>query len=926
MPKISPRIFIIGASALWLLSGWTSIRAQTTNEFRTRPNQIVVSAQSHWEDWGFPAGTLEISPRGAVRPRRWNRNTDATEDIVDFLRFQLEASQRDPTLFKIPQRLQGKEVAEISLRDAVVAAGSNPAGVVNVLDGDPTTFWEPAPLPAGVDPAGVDVGALWWFTVDLGRLVFLKKIELKFVDEDLGDPFLLYDVLVSDGRKPIAAQSGNAPPEFFPVLISLKPNKTQRSVEVDLRGITGRRELGGEQDEFLAEQIQFEDLAEESGATTDMATLAGRFVQVVIRGSDLNRGRQIAKAEFEQLAPADTGAVEYYKKLPDGGQLQVSRQVYFDRLEEEKRGDIRYYIRERPRLAELNVWVEGDDIFHGTLRRGGIISSPDPRNGAILLDGDVDSAHFLDLYRDPKFNLGPIGTVTFDLGSFFWLDAQRMTYTFIDNDAHTFGNYTLEVSDGSREPDGSLKWSITVDRRQTETLGGLIGKITEGNNFDPVVGRFFKIQWNVQPIAARILTALSEFQLFGAGFQPQVELTSERIPLGNSKNLLSIEWDADTPPGTKIELQTRTGDTFSPDTLYYHGDNIRLYEGGAVEYYTRKNRRDKGNKIGIWVDGPEWEKSFSAPYANAAGSPITSPSPRQFVRIRATLFSNEPEVHATLKEIRLNFAAPVARHLLGEVTPTQVDSLGVQRPFSVYIRPDTVSAGGFDQLLLAAPPQMRLTYRGLYGGKGSDFSPAADLASLEIEDVDVRSDRSDSLHLTFPAVLSESDIELFRLDFATALFTVSAPLRAALRRGDDGWWQRVDAGDAAAQVTDNDLTLVALPRRKEIFRNLAIEPQVFTPNGDDINDAVRFIFDVVLIRQDSAVEIHIHDLGGRRVRSISARRPVVTGAHALEWDGRDHAGNLVAPGVYVVLLKIDANTEGAGLDARDLARTVAVAY
>ena len=89
---------------------------------------------------------------------------------------------------------------------------------------------------------------------------------------------------------------------------------------------------------------------------------------------------------------------------------------------------------------------------------------------------------------------------------------------------------------------------------------------------------------------------------------------------------------------------------------------------------------------------------------------------------------------------------------------------------------------------------------------------------------------------------------------------------------------------------------------------------------------MKFTFDVVLIRQDTAVEIHIHDLGGRRVRSISARRPVITGAHVLEWDGRDHAGNLVAPGVYVVLLKIDANTEGAGLDEIDLARTVAVAY
>ena len=135
MPKISPRIFTIGASALWLLIGWTSVCAQTTNEFRTRPNQVVVNAQRHWEDWDFPAGTLEIVPQGEVRPRRWNRNTDATEDIVDFLRFQIEASRRDPTLFKIPKRLQGKEAAEISLRDAVVEAGSNPAGVSHYLLG-----------------------------------------------------------------------------------------------------------------------------------------------------------------------------------------------------------------------------------------------------------------------------------------------------------------------------------------------------------------------------------------------------------------------------------------------------------------------------------------------------------------------------------------------------------------------------------------------------------------------------------------------------------------------------------------------------------------------------------------------------------------------------------------------------------------------
>ena len=908
-------------ATLWALVGAPSLQAQATDAFSARSNQVVVSSQSHWHDWDFPEGTLEVTSAGNVMPGRWNRDTDATEDIVDFLRFRIEGAARDPVLFKVPDHLRGKEAADITLRDAVVEAGSNADGVANVLDGDPSTWWEPAPLAAGVDPADVDIGALWWFTIDLGRLVFLKKIELQFVDEDQGDPFLLYDVLVSDGRKPVSAQFRDTP-DFFPVLISLKPNKTERHVEVDLRGLTGRRELGGEQDEFLSEQIDFGDLGE--GGPGARATLVGRFVQVVIRGSDLNRGREVSAEQYAQLAPADTGTVDYYKKLPDGGQLAVSRQVYFDRLDEGERSAVRYFVRERPRLAELNVWVEGDDISHGTLRRGGTIRTPDARNGAILLDSDVDTAHFLDLFRDPKFNLESTAAITFDLGSFFWINAQRMTYTFNDNDAHTFGDYTLEVSDGSREPDGSLKWSVAANREQTETLGGLVGKITEGNDFDPLIARYFKLQWNVQPIPARVITSPSEFQLYGAGFQPRVELTSKRIPLGDSKNLISIEWDADTPPGTRVELQTQTGDTFASDTLYYHGDNIRLYEGGADEYYARKNRRDRGNKIGIWVDGPEWQ-SFSAPYQDPAGSPITSPSPRQFVRLRATLFSDDPEAHATLGEVRLNFADPVARRLLGEITPTRVDSLGVPRPFSLYVRPDVVGAGGFDQLLLAGDSQMRLTYRGLYGGGRDDFGDEAELAPLSIAGVEVRSDDSDSLHLVFPTVPAGSDIELLRLDFDTALYTVSAPLRASLRQGDDGWWQRVDAGDAAAAALDNNLTLVAVPESKEIIRNLTVEPALFTPNGDGVNEAARFAFDVVLLRESSAVEVHIHDLRGRRVRTVSVRPSQAAGAHLIEWDGRNDAGRLVAPGLYAALISVDASANGQELETQ-LVRSVAVAY
>ena len=921
-----PAPFAVLTAAALLASGQNA-QAQTTDQFRTEENRIVVGSRSHWEDWAASRGTVDITPDGEVAPRRWKRHTDATDDIVEFMRYQIEAAALDPTTFKLPDHLKNKSLDEVWIGDAVVAAGSNPEGVVNILDGDLSTFWEPEPLPADVDRAAVP--ALWWFTVDLGRLVFLNRIVLRFVDgeEVEGDPFLLFDVLVADGRRPVSAPSRNAPIEYFPVYVSLQPNRTGRVTEIDLAGLTGRRELGGEQDETLSRQREFEEDGEgEEVMRPDMATLVGRYVQVVIRGSALGRAQEVTPAQYDELAAGDRGSIDYFKRLPGGDEIEVPEEVYLNELGEEERGSVRRYRRERPRLAEVEVWGEGDDVAHGTLRRGGALTSPDARTGGILLDGDVETAHTMSLHKNPEANFDPTSSVFLDLGSSFWLEAQRMTYVFSRDDAHTFGDYTLQVSDGATEADGSLEWSVVVDREQTETVGGIIGRITEGNNFDPVAARFLKLEWPVKPGTGNVHTTLSEFQLFGSGYQPRVTLTSGRIPLGGSKNLVSIEWDADTPPGTDVQLQTRTGDTFTSDTLYYHGDNIRLYEGGADEYYLRKNRRDRGDKIGIWIDGPEWEPGFSAPYQNPEGSPVTSPSPRGYARLRATLLSDDPGLHAALREVRLNFADPVARRLTGEISPATIDRLGEEIALSLYVRADTLAETGFDQLLLAAPADMLLSYRGLYAGSAERFAAAgSDLSGLEVA-AEVLSDGSDSLHVSFPAVTPGSGVELLRLDLAAALFTVSAPLKASLRLGDRGFWQRVDPGDAAAHAGENDLTLVAAPERRRLFGELTVSPPLFTPNADGANDVATLSFDVLLVRGSTPVEAHLFDLGGRRVRVLSGQRPVSTGSWELRWDGRGEGGELVPPGVYTVLLKVDADVTGAGLDRTRILRTVAVVY
>ena len=84
-----------------------------------RGGQVVVDSQSHWEQWQFPQGTVEIEG-GVISPHFVPKNSDAASDIVDHL-------MRNPP--------GGKDPADVTLADAL-QAGTNPAAVANLFDDD----------------------------------------------------------------------------------------------------------------------------------------------------------------------------------------------------------------------------------------------------------------------------------------------------------------------------------------------------------------------------------------------------------------------------------------------------------------------------------------------------------------------------------------------------------------------------------------------------------------------------------------------------------------------------------------------------------------------------------------------------------------------------------------------------------------------
>ena len=85
-------------------------------------------------------------------------------------------------------------------------------------------------------------------------------------------------------------------------------------------------------------------------------------------------------------------------------------------------------------------------------------------------------------------------------------------------------------------------------------------------------------------------------------------------------------------------------------------------------------------------------------------------------------------------------------------------------------------------------------------------------------------------------------------------------------------------------------------------------------------------FTLMMVGGSTAVEADIFDLAGRRVRLLGEQRNVSAGTYSIPWDGRDEAGNLVPPGLYALRLRLGSDTDGSGVEDREIFRTVALTY
>ena len=844
--------------------------------YRLERDQLTIG-ESDWSEWNFPKGSVGFSDAG-VRPH--------------FVRQQINASL-DAASFTHGEDIKG----------GVRRVGTNLDGAEGVMDGLLETYWEPdldAPLRD------------WWIEIDLGRVVWAQKVVVKFVDEGGGDPFLQFKVLTSNGD-PAFQQSESL--NYRVAGRSEGLNKTQRVFEYDLRPL--RRPDPGL-----------------SGALV-------QYVQVVATASDARQGAEVSEDIWNTLPAEERGDVLYFRREASGVERQVEREEYEAISDVQLQGPVRHYRAERPRLAEIEVWTLGENISLGWKERGGSIKGFGEAGGeSNAVDGDYATAWTAEAGFSTSGSTGSFDAVVknlnrdlfWDLGAWYWVDRAFIVY----GDA-TFPNYVLNLSDGTLAPDGSRVFESLAARGRDDVTPSVGGEAWTGkeeptdvpkgvlptntflqdNIFPPIKGRFFRFDYRVVTTGL-IRSGIKEFMLYSFGFLPQVALQSPLIELGANPRILSnISWEAETPPGTQLQIRTRTGNRLKLEKHFFNSSGVEVPE---ADYRKMLSFLRGDSTVAFVPDESEW--SQWSPFYDQSGAAITSPSPRRYIVIEAGLVSDDPNQSAVLRNLSIGLREPLAHQILGEIEPRRAQQSGEREVFTLFLtippeERDISESLGFDQVLFELPPSAGVEIVDVTVGQESELAAGGGQV-YQVDELGIET-RSDSLWVRLPELVQGEETQV-ALRFSSVFYLASNAFFVSVGLGEEEEvvWQRVDATAAGEGMT------VLTPVGGGLVGDVEVLANPFTPNGDGINDAVRFVFPIFKMPGQTSLVLEVYGLDGVLVHRAERAVAHAAGIQEVSWDGRDQDGKLLPPGMYICRVGPEVDTKT--IDQPMVAKIVASVY
>lgn len=670
----------------------------------------------------------------------------------------------------------------------------------------------------------------WWLEIDLRRLVLATRIRLVFPDTTGARPFRFFSVYTSPGLE-ITASPGSV--YFNRVGGTVKAN-TSRVVEYDLVA----RNPSGATGQFLSpdDELAFDPI---------------RFIRFVAEGSLTDAA--LAEVEVETL-----GENIALRTAAWGGAISAS-----------------------PRSAGVEKLISGDLSTQG----GWGIEHNAGRQDGWRLAGMWFKLDMLNTFRVDRVVWLPV------------VQSVSPWFYAMDNDRQVaWEGTTFTTSDGT--PAASIAGSTPEEGDYSYEL------LSEINNEIGAKSWIFDLQFPTRPI--RLLfwhydrrlsfgwtRALQIFVYHAEGYPARVAMASQYIDFGAARSISRVEWQADQPPGTEIEVQTKTGNTFEAIKHYFAKQGTQEVEV-TEEKYRKLPKVSQGRITDETRPGSDW--SDWSDVHGFSGAAFLSPTPRRYLQVRLFLTGRNADAMPVLKGLSLVYNPPlVADGLTGEILP-HVAALDSLTEFAYTLWPRFAAGDpGYDRVILQVPGQVEQV-RAAVAGREVAIAPAQQ--------------HGDSLVVQLPQrVLRDSVTVRFRARLVANPTVVAASVTNTTMAG---VWQGVVARTPSA----DKVFVPEVYQRRSFVYGLTCD-RVFSPNGDGIHDVLRLTLG--LVRTDRQPRVSLHRLDGVAVADLAATggggQPL-----AYEWDGRDRDGDTVAPGVYLLRLRLETDSGD-----EEFIRSVAVA-
>ena len=556
-------------------------------------------------------------------------------------------------------------------------------------------------------------------------------------------------------------------------------------------------------------------------------------------------------------------------------------------------------------LAEVEVIAAGDNVSLGVLERGGSFSNGllarEPQN---MFDGNMNT--FANVFTVKTKGGWRESGVWWegDLGALFWIDEMYLYFqtrgeamSFFLSDGFNYGQgYQVLYSDGKRTISGKVDYTPLFEQPQASNS-------REGEL------RHFRYIFKARKIRYLFWHALTdqgwyshpmEMLLFSPGYPAQVLLRSDFIDLGQLKGdgrpkaINALSWDADLPPDTRLQLRSRSGNSMEQIHSFSDkkGDKISEEKWNSLP---KVIRGPIDTTVVVSEDWGEWSNFYQFP-----GERFQSDTPRRFVQLELILSTENPEVAPALRSLSIEFEDALVREAKGRVLPREVmPNEDTHFIYTLWPRSD-VRDDGFDQLRFSLP------------GKVDGEGIVVHVGGKPVVSAGVAIESDSLLRIVLPEKVTDDSVQV---EFTTRVLRNATVFSVDLGNTErPGLWQSVEASERRSNI----VFLPELTDSNHLIGDLEIEPPLFTPNGDGINDEVEIRF-VLFKVEGSQPRVRVYDLAGRMVAELD--RFLSGGVESFSWSGRDVEGNLVYPGIY--LCHIDAGAD-AGEDT--VVRSIAVAY